>query len=250
MICRSSLRKLALTPTRRPRPPVSQSLHFACRLRIYLAFRIGPLEKTYFRAPGSILPFGAEVCSIAERIVLGKGFSWPFYQDTRSDRLDRLRLSLFGGLGLPFLRHLFGRFGDRAAWRSVHHSRCNRLHHPRVGRSYVGCANRILRGLDLGAQPHFFPLAGLRDLEFYRQRPSSFRGLHRHARCRGETNQRALAVACRARGGDRAHQTRFAQRHAVTFLYAALVNHRSFRPCCASAALAGMLFAQRCEGPR
>jgi len=157
MICRSSLRKLALTPTRRPRPPVSQSLHFACRLRIYLAFRIGPLEKTCFRAPGSILPFGAEVCSIAERIVLGKGFSWPFYQDTRSDRLDRLRLSLFGGLGLPFLRHLFGRFGDRAAWRSVHHSRCNRLHHPRVGRSYVGCANRILRGLDLGAQPHFFP---------------------------------------------------------------------------------------------
>ncbi|PYU76940.1 MAG: hypothetical protein DMG49_00495 [Acidobacteria bacterium] len=97
--------------------------------------------------------------------------------------------------------------------------------------------------------PIFFPLAGLRDLEFYRQRPSSFRGLHRHARCRGETNQRALAVACRARGGDRAHQTRFAQRHAVTFLYAALVN-RSFRPCCASAALAGMLFAQRCEGPR
>ena len=40
------------------------------------------LKKTYIRSPGSILPFGAEVCSIAEHIVLGKGFSSPFYQDT------------------------------------------------------------------------------------------------------------------------------------------------------------------------
>jgi len=39
-------------------------------------------KKAYIRAPGSILPFGAEVCSIAEHIVLGKGFSSPFYQDT------------------------------------------------------------------------------------------------------------------------------------------------------------------------
>src|SRR5260370_15538860 len=39
-------------------------------------------KKTYIRAPGSILPFGAEVCSIAEHIVRGQGFSSPFYQDT------------------------------------------------------------------------------------------------------------------------------------------------------------------------
>jgi hypothetical protein len=39
-------------------------------------------KKTYVRAPGSILPFGAEICSIAEHIVRGQGFSSPFYQDT------------------------------------------------------------------------------------------------------------------------------------------------------------------------
>src|SRR5260370_27406758 len=39
-------------------------------------------KKTYIRAPGSILPFGAEICSIAEHIVRGQGFSSPFVQDT------------------------------------------------------------------------------------------------------------------------------------------------------------------------
>jgi len=36
----------------------------------------------YISAPGSILPFGAEVCSIAERIAEGRGFSSPFYIET------------------------------------------------------------------------------------------------------------------------------------------------------------------------
>src|SRR5260370_26875337 len=39
-------------------------------------------KKTYVRAPGSILPFGAEICSIAQHIVRGQGFSSPFYRDT------------------------------------------------------------------------------------------------------------------------------------------------------------------------
>jgi 4-amino-4-deoxy-L-arabinose transferase-like glycosyltransferase len=39
-------------------------------------------KKTYLRAPGSILPFGSEICSIAEHIVRGQGFSSPFFQDT------------------------------------------------------------------------------------------------------------------------------------------------------------------------
>ena len=39
-------------------------------------------KQTYIRAPGSILPFGAEICSIAEHIVRGQGFSSPFSQDT------------------------------------------------------------------------------------------------------------------------------------------------------------------------
>jgi 4-amino-4-deoxy-L-arabinose transferase-like glycosyltransferase len=39
-------------------------------------------KKTYLRAPGSILPFGSEICSIAEHIVRGQGFSSPFFRDT------------------------------------------------------------------------------------------------------------------------------------------------------------------------
>jgi 4-amino-4-deoxy-L-arabinose transferase-like glycosyltransferase len=39
-------------------------------------------KKTYIRAPGSILPFGSEICSIAEHILRGQGFSSPFFQDT------------------------------------------------------------------------------------------------------------------------------------------------------------------------
>ena len=39
-------------------------------------------KKTYLRAPGSILPFGTEICNIAEHIVRGQGFSSPFFADT------------------------------------------------------------------------------------------------------------------------------------------------------------------------
>jgi len=39
-------------------------------------------KKTYLQAPGVMLPFGPEVCSIAAHIVHGQGFSSPFYQDT------------------------------------------------------------------------------------------------------------------------------------------------------------------------
>jgi 4-amino-4-deoxy-L-arabinose transferase-like glycosyltransferase len=40
------------------------------------------LKRTYLRSPGTPLPFGPEVCSIAEHIVHGQGFSSPFYQTT------------------------------------------------------------------------------------------------------------------------------------------------------------------------
>ena len=39
-------------------------------------------KKTYMCAPGSILPFGAEICNIAEHIVRVQRFSSPFSQDT------------------------------------------------------------------------------------------------------------------------------------------------------------------------
>ena len=39
-------------------------------------------RKTYISSPGSILPFGLEICSIAAHIVRGQGFSSPFMTDT------------------------------------------------------------------------------------------------------------------------------------------------------------------------
>jgi 4-amino-4-deoxy-L-arabinose transferase-like glycosyltransferase len=57
-----------------------QILLLICGLILRFGFVLW--KKTYVRAPGSILPFGAEICSIAEHIVRGKGFSAPFYQDT------------------------------------------------------------------------------------------------------------------------------------------------------------------------
>ena len=57
-----------------------QILLFICGLILRFGFVLW--KKTYVRAPGSILPFGAEICSIAEHIVRGQGFSAPFCQDT------------------------------------------------------------------------------------------------------------------------------------------------------------------------
>jgi 4-amino-4-deoxy-L-arabinose transferase-like glycosyltransferase len=39
-------------------------------------------KRTYHMAPGNVLPFGAEIASIAERIAEGRGFSSPFYIET------------------------------------------------------------------------------------------------------------------------------------------------------------------------
>jgi hypothetical protein len=39
-------------------------------------------KKTYIGSPNDNLPFGAEICSIADHIVRGQGFSSRFHQDT------------------------------------------------------------------------------------------------------------------------------------------------------------------------
>jgi 4-amino-4-deoxy-L-arabinose transferase-like glycosyltransferase len=57
-----------------------QILLFICGFILRFGFVLW--KKTYVRAPGSILPFGAEICSIADHIVRGQGFSSPFYGDT------------------------------------------------------------------------------------------------------------------------------------------------------------------------
>ena len=67
-----------------PAEPNSYRLLYVLLFIVGFVLRFGFVlwKKTYVHAPGSILPFGAEVCSIAEHIVRGQGFSSPFYQDT------------------------------------------------------------------------------------------------------------------------------------------------------------------------
>src|SRR5882724_7925668 len=174
------------------------------------------LKKTYIRSPGSILPFGAEVCSIAEHIVLGKGFSSPFYQDTGPTALIA-PVYPYVCASLPPLRHLFRCVRDCAARNSMHHRRRHRRYHPCPGPPHRGRASRILGRVDLGAQPYLFPLAGILDLGLYRQRLSSFSGFHRRPGCCGAEHSQTLVVAGRALGADCAHQSCVAQRHAVYF---------------------------------
>jgi 4-amino-4-deoxy-L-arabinose transferase-like glycosyltransferase len=47
-----------------------------------LRFGFVLVKHTYVSNPGSILPFGAEICSIAERLAEGRGYSSPFYIET------------------------------------------------------------------------------------------------------------------------------------------------------------------------
>jgi 4-amino-4-deoxy-L-arabinose transferase-like glycosyltransferase len=73
-----------------PANPASPAEPASYRYLYFLLFICGFLlrfgfvlwKKTYVREPGFILPFGAEVSSIAEHIVRGQGFSSPFYADT------------------------------------------------------------------------------------------------------------------------------------------------------------------------
>jgi 4-amino-4-deoxy-L-arabinose transferase-like glycosyltransferase len=70
-------------PDSRPPAPSYFSLYtFLFLAGFVLRFGFVLWKKTYICAPHSILPFGAEICSIAEHIVRGQGFSSPFIQDT------------------------------------------------------------------------------------------------------------------------------------------------------------------------
>ncbi len=159
------------------------------------------LKKTYIRSPGSILPFGAEVCSIAEHIVLGKGFSSPFYQDTGPTAwiapvypyMCALVFRLFGIYSVA--SPIFFRWPVSWIWDFT--ASAFLLSAVFIVALDVAEQNTRKLWLSLGA---LWALIAL-------------------------TNPALLSVM------------------PFTFLYAAFVNYRSFRPWFASAALAGVLFA-------
>lgn len=169
-------------------------------------------KKTYIGSPNDNIPFGEEICSIADHIVRGQGFSSPFHQDTGPTAwiapvypyLVALVFRLLGSYSVASATVLLGIQCIIAASTGI------TIH--ALGRRTFGA--RILRRVDLGAQPLFsagqFPGFGiLPPAPFFFPRPSSLRSMSRRKYAE------ALAIARRALGGDRAHQSRFAQRHAV-----------------------------------
>jgi 4-amino-4-deoxy-L-arabinose transferase-like glycosyltransferase len=61
--------------------PINKRLLYAALFLVGFALRFGFVlwRHTYLRAPGSYLPFGAEICQIAKSIVEGRGYSSPFF---------------------------------------------------------------------------------------------------------------------------------------------------------------------------
>src|SRR5256885_4764779 len=55
-------------------------LLFVCGFILRFGFVLW--KKTYIGSSNESVPFGAEICSIADHIVRGRGFSSPFHQDT------------------------------------------------------------------------------------------------------------------------------------------------------------------------
>src|SRR5467141_3749265 len=83
MVCLSLPWKLPQIPTRRRPPPgiATCTSCFSCADLSCVSDSCSG-KKTYIGSPNDNIPFGEEICSIADHIVRGQGFSSPFHLDT------------------------------------------------------------------------------------------------------------------------------------------------------------------------
>ena len=129
--------------------------------------------------------------------------------------MDRSCLSLLVCPGVSNLRNLLRNLGTGADRYPVHHRSRNGSCHLRLGSPQSWYASRIVRRVDLGAQPFFLSLASFLDLGLHGERISAFRCVHRHTGRCGEEQQKTLASVRRNLGIDCANQSRIAQRDAI-----------------------------------
>jgi 4-amino-4-deoxy-L-arabinose transferase-like glycosyltransferase len=201
------------------------------------------LKKTYIRSPGSILPFGAEVCSIAEHIVLGKGFSSPFNQDTGPTAwiapvypyMCALVFRLFGIYSVASAIVLLGIQCIIAAATGI------TIH--ALGRRTLGAQVGFWAAWIWALSPIFFrwPVSWIWDFTASAFLLSAVFTVTLNV---AEKNTRKLWLSLGALWALIAlTNPALLSVMPFTFLYAAFVNHRSFKPWFASAALAGALFA-------
>lgn len=239
---------LAPEDSAKPEPPAEPSsyrrlysLLFLCGFILRLGFVLW--KKTYVRAPGSILPFGAEICSIAEHIVLGKGFSSPFYQDTGPTAwiapvypyLAALVFRLFGIYSVVSAVVLLGIQCTIAAATGITIYA--------LGRRMFGPQIAFYAAWIWALSPIFFrwPVSWIWDFA-----ASAFllTAVFIVALDVAEKNTRKLWLALGALWALIAlTNPALLSVMPFTFLYAAFVNYRSFRQWFASAALSGILFA-------
>ena len=228
-----------------PAEPASYRLLYVLLFIVGFVLRFGFVlwKKTYIRAPGSILPFGAEICSIAEHIVRGQGFSSPFYQDTGPTSwiapvypyLCALVFRLFGIYSVASAIVLLGIQCIIAAATGITiHALGRRTFGPQIG---------FFAAWIWTLSPFFFrwPVSWIWDFTASAFLLSTVFIVTLDT---AEKNTRTLWLSLAALWALIAlTNPALLSIMPFTFLYAAYVNHRSFKPWFASAALAAVLFA-------
>ncbi len=200
-------------------------------------------KKTYVRGPGSILHFGPEVSNIAEHIVRGQGFSSPFLGETGPTAwiapvypyFIAVVFRLFGIYSVASAIVLLGIQCIIAAATGITiHALGRRTFGPQI----AFCAAWIWT-----LSPIFFrwPVSWIWDFAASAFLLSSAFIVTLDV---AEKNTRKLWLALGALWALIAlTNPALLSVMPFTFLYAAFVNYRSFRPWLASAALSGILFA-------
>ncbi len=231
-------------PDSLPESPSYRKLYFLLFLcGFILRFGFVLWKKTYLRAPGSILPFGAEICSIAEHIVRGKGFSSPFILDTGPTAwvapvYPYLVSVVFRILGIYSNASALVLLGIQCALAAATGVTIHALGHRTLGARAGFCAAWIW-----ALSPFFFrwPVSWIWDFAASAFLVSAAFIVTLDAAAH---NSRKLWLALGALWALIAlTNPALLSIMPFTFLYVIFVNHRSFRPWFASLALSGVLFA-------
>ena len=234
-----------------PTPPESRlpaPSYFSLYTLLFLAgfvMRFGFIlwKKTYLCAPHSILPFGTEICNIAARIVNGKGFSSPFFQDTGPTAWIAPVYPYFVALVFRF----FGVYSVASAMvilflQCIMAAATSIAIHA-IGRRTLGPQIGFWAAWIWALSPIFFrwPVSWIWDFTASALLLSVVLIVTLDA---AEKNTRTLWLWLGAIWALTAlTNPALLSVMPLTFLYAACVNHRAFRPWLASAALSAVFFA-------
>ncbi len=199
-------------------------------------------KRTYIGSPQENLPFGEEICSIADHIVRGQGFSSPFHQDTGPTAWIAPAYPYF--VSLVF--RIFGRYSSVSAIVLLGIqcliASATGITIYALGRRTLGSRVGFCAAWIWALSPIFFRWAVSWIWDFA---ASAFllSAVFIVTLDVAEKNTRNLWLALGALWAVIAlTNPALLSIMPITFLYVAFVNHRAFRPWFASMAMAGVLF--------